>query len=583
MVVVKMINLHVKMEPTLVRDSLVNFSKLIFGYLRELGLNTKAKQGSTGIVLILIGVHAYYWHKYSFWKRRNLKTPRPVPFFGNLLSLALHPRQYLEVEWPKRYGKVYGIYLGTRPYLVCADANVLKNICIKHFDVFPNHYMFGYPNKYQKHFLILQKDNHWRGMRAVITPTFTSGKMKVMYNILDTCAEELVLSIKDDVKSGDKAIIDCRELFGAFSMGSAVSSFYGIKLKDKMEDADNDDSNTKAGFARRSQIAFNPSGFRVALNYLLPKLFEIFRVHLVTEKKLDFFAEKANKIIDHRLKAARRYNDFLQLLLEARSDSKLEEAESNKHEEHHAPLSYDDKQAKGDATIEWRSLKMNLTEKEVSCQVMMLMTVATETTATLLSHISYLLAYHPEVQANLYKELVAICDPPGESSETTSKFNYEKLTSCIYLDAVVSETLRLMPPAITLDRMTNEDYYIEEYDVKVPKGTIVNLAFFGIHRDPDYWPEPEKFDPNRFMPERKADIVPGSYCPFGIGPRSCIGFRFALTEVKVAIAKLLMEFEFKRAPGTKYPPEPRRLTFIINTNKNLLVQFEPRKKLSREP
>lgn len=578
-----MISLPATMEPALVMDSLVNFSKLIFGFLKELGLNTKAKQSSTGIVLILVGVHAYYWHKYSFWRRRNLKTPTPVPFFGNLLSLALHPRQHLEVEWPKKYGKVYGMYLGTRPYLVCADASVLKKICIKDFDVFPNHYMFGYPNKYQKHFLIMQKDNHWRGMRAVITPTFTSGKMKVMYNILDTCAEELALSIKDEMKAGGKAIIDCRELFGAFSMGSAVSSFYGIKLKNKMDDTDNDDSNTKAGFAKRSQIAFNPSGFRVALNYLLPKLFEIFRVHLVTEKKLDFFAEKADKIIEHRLKAARRYNDFLQLLLEARADSELEEADSDKHEEHHALLSYDDKQANGDATAGWRSLKMNLTKKEVSCQVMMLMTVATETTATLLSHICYLLAYHPEIQENLYKELMAIRDPSENLDENTSKFHYEKLTSCIYLDAVVSEALRLMPPAISLDRMTSEDYYIEDYNVHVPKGTIVNLAFFGIHRDPDYWPEPEKFDPNRFMPERKPDIVPGSYCPFGIGPRSCIGFRFALTEVKVAIAKLLTEFEFKIAPGTKYPPEPRRMTFVINTNKNLLVQFETRKSAFREP
>lgn len=80
-------------------------------------------------------------------------------------------------------------------------------------------------------------------MRAIFTPTFTSGKIKAIYNILDTCAKELVQIINDSMKFDGETIIDCGEISRAFSMGSAISSVYGIRLKDKMDDKDKDDFN----------------------------------------------------------------------------------------------------------------------------------------------------------------------------------------------------------------------------------------------------------------------------------------------------------------------------------------------------
>lgn len=557
---------------------------------------TKTNQSIIGLLLIVFGCHLYYRQKFKYWSSRNVKTPTPLPFLGNFLTFVLKPRQQFELEWREKYGKIYGYYMGTRPYLVCADANVLKKICIKDFDKFPNHYFVGVRNKYQKHFLILQRDNHWRGMRAILTPTFSSGKMKIMYKIMEKCADDLVLAHKQalslSVDDGE-ATVDTRVLFGSYSMGAALRSFYGINLRASENENSAPSDNTKEAFARRSRLAFTMSFSRFLLSSLLPvKVLKFFNITQIGEKPMDFFAEKAKQIIEHRRqlestgKDRRRYNDYLQLLLEAKAEDDVagDVADSDKHESHHALLLDGGASPDGGtrSTISSSSLhssKMKLTETEVYCQTMMLMMVATETTATLLSHTIYLLAHHPKVQGTLYDELAKIrLRTNGDNNTQTSsdQFDYESLTSCLYLDCVISETLRLMSPALSMDREASEDYFIEEYGIHVAKGTVVNLAYYAIHRDPDYWPEPDKFKPERFLPESKMNIKPGSYCPFGIGPRSCVGFRFALTESKIAIAKLVTEFRFKRAPNTKYPPEPKKMTFILNENKNLLVKIKER-------
>lgn len=519
-----------------------------------------------GLTLVFVGSQVYYWHKFSFWSRRNVKTPRPLPLVGNLLSFLLHPRQQLELEWPKKYGKVYGFYRGTQPYLVCADPHVLKKIAVKDFDKFQNHYFMGVKNKYQNHFLVFLNDDHWRGMRSIITPTFASNKIKTIYKILDRCATELVEEHQDLIDNG-KPVVDLRKVYAAFTMGSGLRCFYGIEVR---KDAKNPDD-TIEGYAARSRMVSNVKPWRFIISSLLPdSLLHAINLPLVPSHRLDFFANKVKQIIKHRQKSNTIRNDYLQLLLDAKSSdgTKPIHSEIDEFEQHHSI----DGHESSDKTL-LVSRKMKLTETEVSCQAMMLMMVATETTAILLTHTVYLLAHHAHIQQTLYEEL---CKIWRRDQDGTSEFDYEQLTTCVYLDSVLAESLRLMTPALIFDRVANDDYYIEEYGIHVPKGTIINLAFYAIHRDPDFWPEPDKFDPERFMPENKNKIVSGSYCPFGVGPRSCVAFRFALTEVKIALSKLLVRFLLDKAPGTVYPPEPNRMTFVLNDNKNLLVLFKNR-------
>uniref|UniRef100_A0A670JDY2 unspecific monooxygenase n=1 Tax=Podarcis muralis TaxID=64176 RepID=A0A670JDY2_PODMU len=112
-----------------------------------------------------------------------------------------------------------------------------------------------------------------------------------------------------------------------------------------------------------------------------------------------------------------------------------------------------------------------------------------------------------------------------------------------YLDMVLSETQRLYPFGGRLERLCKKD--VEINGVTIPKGTLVMIPPYTLHRDPEYWPEPEEFRPERFSKENKDKIDPYTYLPFGAGPRNCLGMRFALVTMKVAIAILMQHFSFK--------------------------------------
>jgi cytochrome P450 len=85
----------------------------------------------------------------------------------------------------------------------------------------------------------------------------------------------------------------------------------------------------------------------------------------------------------------------------------------------------------------------------------------------------------------------------------------------------------------------------------VPKGTTLHIPIYAIHHDPQYYPNPNQFDPERFMPENKDRLVPYTYLPFGTGPRNCVGLRFALMNVKTAVANIIEKFKFVKTHNTK--------------------------------
>lgn len=123
-----------------------------------------------------------------------------------------------------------------------------------------------------------------------------------------------------------------------------------------------------------------------------------------------------------------------------------------------------------------------------------------------------------------------------------------------YLDMVVNESLRKYPPAFIMRRCT-KDFSIPDSDLIIPEGTQININVFSFHRDPNYFPMPEKFDPERFSPENVTRIIPFTYLPFGDGPRKCIGGRFGMMQSKMSIAKLIVNYEISTNSKTINPME----------------------------
>jgi cytochrome P450 len=207
---------------------------------------------------------------------------------------------------------------------------------------------------------------------------------------------------------------------------------------------------------------------------------------------------------------------------------------------------------------ERHTAKRALSRSEILSNALIFFLVGYETTASALSWVAHLLAIHPDVQERLHEEVTRVMEEHG--GEAT----YEAIHKMIYLDQVVSETLRLYPSAQRSDRVASETVSVGGYTI--PKGQIVNIGIMGMHRDPQYWPDPYKFNPDRFSPENKSSIVPYSFCPFGTGPRSCIGMRLAMAEIKTATAYLVTNFKLSRSHLTVDDPELKSMGFSAPVN-----------------
>ncbi|MGU8077192.1 cytochrome P450 [Burkholderia pyrrocinia] len=179
-------------------------------------------------------------------------------------------------------------------------------------------------------------------------------------------------------------------------------------------------------------------------------------------------------------------------------------------------------------------------DEEIRDQTMTLFLTRHETTASTLEWLGWLHASTPELARRATEEVDAVLVGRLPC--------YEDIARLPVLGQVIRETMRLYPvaPALFM-REAVRDVRIGEWDV--PKGSLVTLQSFAIHRDARWHADPERFDIERFAPERAGAIARGAYFPFGLGPRACIGMNFALMELTLIYALLLQRFELRPAPG----------------------------------
>ena len=169
-----------------------------------------------------------------------------------------------------------------------------------------------------------------------------------------------------------------------------------------------------------------------------------------------------------------------------------------------------------------------------------------ETTATTLSWTWHLLSQNPDVEAKLVHELQTIL-----GGRTATMADLPKL---VYTDMIIKETMRLYPPAFIISRQVIEDFEIGGY--LIPKGSILLASQYVMHHDPRYFPEPDRFQPERFVPGYEDRLPKYVYFPFGGGPRICIGNQFAQMEAILVLATIMQQFHLSLLPGQTIVPAP---------------------------
>ncbi|XP_075929866.1 cytochrome P450 3A8-like [Petromyzon marinus] len=186
-----------------------------------------------------------------------------------------------------------------------------------------------------------------------------------------------------------------------------------------------------------------------------------------------------------------------------------------------------------------------LTDSELEAQAILFLLAGYDTTSTAITFVAYSLACNPDVQTKVQQEIDTFL--PDDTLPS-----YEILKQMEYLDMVVSETLRMYPPTSRTDRVCKKTTVVN--DLVIPKGVVVTVPLWVLHYDPQYWDEPHEFRPERFSKEAKEARDPYCYLPFGHGPRNCIGMRFALMSMKIAVCRILQRYSFQTCSETMIPP-----------------------------
>ncbi|KAH9368251.1 hypothetical protein HPB48_011571 [Haemaphysalis longicornis] len=201
---------------------------------------------------------------------------------------------------------------------------------------------------------------------------------------------------------------------------------------------------------------------------------------------------------------------------------------------------------------------------EAMAQCILFFLAGLDTTSTTLTFATYLLAVHPDAQERLRREVDDCIATHGPEP------NLDVISKLKYLHCVVSETLRLYPPATRIERVANKDYVIGDTSVKLPKGCVAIVPVYSMHRDPEFFPDPDSFNPDRFSDENMESIKPYSYLPFGAGPRNCIGMRLAIQTVKLCLLHCIHNVQFVRTENTQVPLRLKRGVGILSSEDVIL-------------
>ncbi|XP_075947651.1 cytochrome P450 3A40-like isoform X1 [Anarhichas minor] len=465
----------------------------------------------TLLVALITLIFVYSCWTFGTFKKMGIPGPQPVPFFGTMLAYRKGFMNF-DTDCFKKYGKVWGIFDGRQPVLCITDPAMIKAVLIKEcYSLFTNRRNFRL-NGQLYDAVSIAEDDQWRRIRSVLSPTFTSGRLKEMFSIMKHHSANLTSSMK---KKADKdEPLELKEFFGPYSMDVVASTAFSVDIDSLNNPSDPFVTNIKKML--KFDI-FSPLFLIVAFFPFMGPILEKMEFSFFPSSVTDFFYAALKKIKSNREYSQQKSRvDFLQLMIDSQKNNDL--SEPNK----------------------------GLSDHEILSQAMIFLFAGYETTSSSLTFLAYNLATNPHVMKRLQEEVDSTFPDKGP-------VEYQALMQMEYLDSVINESLRLYPIAPRLERVAKAT--VEINGLVIPKDMVVMVPTWPLHRDASLWPEPEEFKPERFSKENKETIDPYTYMPFGAGPRNCIGMRFALVMMKLAMVEILQRFSFSVCKETEIPFE----------------------------
>ncbi|XP_020291918.1 cytochrome P450 4C1-like isoform X2 [Pseudomyrmex gracilis] len=461
-------------------------------------------------IIFLISIYHFYLHYGKTGRLINLiPGPRTIPILGNslLFNVPLDKLWQVICKLQNQYYPIVRVWIFHMPWIIICHPDDIKALVgsMKHNE---KGVVYNLSHCWIRTGLLTSGGNKWRTRRNLLTPTFHHNILK---NFVDSFVEEANKMIMVLKNSRRPVVKKLWPFVSEYTLNSICETSMGISINNST-----DSKNYRDAIEQMNDILMyrgtRPWLYKEWINALFPigkkqkKLLNTlhgFTEKIIAERKhyheltggryLKPESEYDTEINDTK----RRRMAFLDLLIAANHENKL-------------------------------------TDLDIREEVNTFTAAGYETTTNGICFALMLLAKHKNIQDRVRLEVNTMIEENG------NKFTISSLQKLSYLDNVIKEVLRLYPSVLLISRVTTEDVKLQSYTI--PSGTNIFININATHKDPNFWPNPEVFDPDRFLPKECQSRHPYSYLPFSAGPRNCIGQRYANLQLKVVIALLVQNF-----------------------------------------
>ncbi|KAF8648306.1 hypothetical protein HU200_064886 [Digitaria exilis] len=497
---------------------------------------------ATTVASCVIGVFFLLYFYAPHWGVRAVPGPPALPVLGHLPLLARHgPDVFCLLA--QKYGSIFRFHLGRQPLVVVADPELCREVGVKQFKSIPNRSLpapiAGSP-LHQKG-LFFTRDERWSAMRNTIISLYQPSHLAGLIPTMQRCIERAADAIAAAAAAQDHGDFDFSDLSLKLATDIIGQAAFGVDFGLVVTPASGGGGEA-AEFVREhvhstTSLKMDLSApLSVALGLVAPPLQGparrlLRRVPWTADWKVARTNERLRARVDE-IVAARarergggegRRRDFLSVVLDARERSE--------------------------------ALRELLTPDHVSALTYEHLLAGSATTAFTLSSAVYLVAGHPEVEAKLLAEVDGFGPRGSVPTAEDLQLRFPYLDQASRATPVIKEAMRFYTVSPLIARVTSQQVELGGYTL--PKGTWLWMAPGVLARDAASFPEPGAFRPERFDPacEERRRRHPCAHIPFGVGPRACVGQRFALQEVKLSMVHLYQRFVFRRSPRMESPPE----------------------------
>ncbi|XP_037936329.1 probable cytochrome P450 308a1 [Teleopsis dalmanni] len=498
-------------------------------------------------ILVVLLFYSGVW-KVSYWRRNGIISPRGYPICGNMWKFVLTKKHFGAI-----YEDIYnayadlpyvGIYrIFNEPSILVHDQDVIKDIMIRRFTHFQDNVLWVDEERDPLACCnpFIAKGEKWKQYRSDIVPIFTQSKVKLSFAKIQKACSEMDKYVEIHL---DENCFEAKELFSKYLLNVVASTAFGFNA-DLF-------SNTKSEFTKLVSHIFLPKMFSLIETISLlfsPAINKLTKYHYIPKPTQQWLYSILTENVYQRLNpndispptSGGIYSDYIQWLIDTKT-------------KHNEPI--------------------DITTIIGHCSTFLL--EGFETSSSLMAFAIYEFAKNAPVQYRVLQEIDEVLE------RYNGVLSYEALQEMSYLEASLYETLRLYPVMAALLKHCTKPFTLQPQKqggkaFTVPKGMVMVIPVKAIHYDENLYPEPLKFQPDRFIDANEKQRLGCMYLGFGEGPRMCPGTRLALAQSKAGLVTLLSKYFVYLAGKTKNPLKISTTTFLTAADDGIWISFKPRK------